>query len=185
MNAPEQPWTSLHGSVLLADPSLHDGHFDRSVLVITSHRKDDGAHGYIMNRPLGSKVGDLLSAKEFAPLAALPVYLGGPVSQEHLTFVAFAWDRMTKELSATTHLTVKDALHRQTQGEKIRAFVGYSGWSAGQLESEIERSAWLIAPPVESALRTLRPNQLWRDILRSMGPYYRLLSGTPDDPSLN
>jgi putative transcriptional regulator len=92
---------------------------------------------------------------------------------------------MTKELSATTHLTVKDALHRQTQGEKVRAFVGYSGWSAGQLESEIERSAWVVAPPAESALRTLRPNQLWRDILRSMGPYFRLLSGTPDDPSLN
>jgi putative transcriptional regulator len=179
------PWHPLTGWILLADPSLQDGYFDRSVLVLTEHKQDKGAHGYIMNRPTGKRVGDLLSAKEFAPLAAVPVSHGGPVSQEHLTFAAFAFDRMTKELFSVTHLTVQDAVARQLAGEKVRAFVGYAGWEAGQLEEELEREAWVLCQPRESALRTLRPKQLWRDIMRTMGPYYRLLSGTPEDPSLN
>lgn len=181
----KQPWHPLTGWVLLADPSLRDGYFDRSVVVLTEHKQDKGAHGYIMNRPTGKRVGDLLSAKEFAPLAAVPVFHGGPVSQEHLTFTAFAFDRLTKELFSVTHLTVQDAVARQLAGEKVRAFVGYAGWEAGQLEDELEREAWVLCQPKETALRTLRPHHLWRDIMRSMGPYYKLLAGTPDDPALN
>jgi hypothetical protein len=43
----------------------------------------------------------------------------------------------------------------------------------------------VLCQPKEAALRTLRPNQLWRDIMRSMGPYYKLLAGSPEDPTLN
>ena len=185
MSHEAQSWTSLSGSLLLADPALQDPNFNRTVLLLTDHRREHGAHGYVMNRPLGRTVGDLLPGAEFAPLASTPVMIGGPVSQEHLTFAAFAWQARPARLSWTTHLTVEDAVRRAAAGEAVRAFVGYAGWTAGQLEEELGQRAWITASPHAAVLRDGGAGRMWHDILHAMGPYYRLIADTPEDPSLN
>lgn len=174
----------LRGSLLLADPSLQDPHFHRSVLLLTDHRHDEGAHGYILNRPLGKITGELLSAPEFQPLAQIPVFSGGPVSQEQLTFVSFSWNGPENNLVWTSHLTKDDAVQRLQKGETVRAFVGYSGWSSGQLENELKQRSWIARKP-DSAILHETATTLWRDLLSGMGPWFHLLSKMPDDPSLN
>jgi putative transcriptional regulator len=175
----------LRGSLILADPSLQDPNFHRTVLLLTEHRHDQGAHGYILNRPLGKTAGDLLSAPEFKALASVPVFAGGPVSQEQLTFAAFSWQKDPGSLKWATHLTREDAEDRLENGETVVAFVGYSGWGGGQLENELKQRSWITCKPDPSILNPENSTRLWNNLLSGMGPWFHLLSKMPDDPSLN
>ncbi|MBP7950257.1 MAG: YqgE/AlgH family protein [Verrucomicrobiales bacterium] len=176
---------SLKGSLILADPSLHDPNFFRSVLLLTEHRHDHGAHGYILNRPLGKLVGDLLPSGDFGTLCDVPIFVGGPVSPEHLTFASFRWKPKSREILWATHLSTQDALDRLESGESVRAFIGYSGWGEGQLENELRQRAWIPRKPSSTVLRLEKTEHLWAALLRDMGPWYRLLADTPENPSLN
>ena len=66
----------------------------------------------------------------------------------------------------------------------VRAFLGYAGWSKGQLEAELEQKAWLVQKPDEEILDIERCMDLWPTIMREQGPWFRLLAAAPDDPSL-
>ena len=88
-NSPDTP-IHLEGQLLLADPSLRDGTFIKSVIYLVDHNQDDGAYGLILNQPTDQTVGDLLPTDEFQDLKNIRVYIGGPISQEHLTFASFS-----------------------------------------------------------------------------------------------
>lgn len=176
---------NLRGALILADPSLRDPNFAKTVLLLTDHEVDQGAHGYVLNRPMGKKVGDLLKDAAFQGLAEVPIFHGGPVSPERLTFALLAWDEAAGRLSFTTHLSVDDARSLRQGGGEVRAFVGYSGWAEGQLENELRQRAWITRKPAREVVTMTRPEMLWEDLLRSMGPRYGLLAKMPDDPSLN
>ena len=175
----------LRGSLMLADPSLRDPNFVRTVLLLTEHDAELGAHGYVLNRPLGKNVGELLAGAQFKSLADVPVYIGGPVSQEKLTFAMLSWDGSVSKLNYTTHLSVSDAKNLHEEGGNIRAFVGYSGWAEGQLENELRQHAWITRKPVPTIVNMAHPELMWTQLLSSMGPWYGLLARMPEDPSLN
>ncbi len=185
MDFDENETLSLRGALILADPSLHDSGFTRSVLLLTNHSLDEGAVGFIMNKPTGKVVGDLLAMDEFPELAGVPVMYGGPVSQEHLTFASFAWNENSGEFEFVTHLSTSDAAHRLHEGYAVRAFVGYAGWSSGQLEGELKQRAWITGRAEARLLEVETSDGMWRALLRAMGPWFHLLAETPEDPSLN
>jgi putative transcriptional regulator len=68
---------------------------------------------------------------------------------------------------------------------KISVFAGYAGWSAGQLDEEIARNAWLVAPATPELIFSPDPSSLWSRLLRQMGGVFRLLADAPEDPSVN
>lgn len=168
---------------MLADPSLRDPNFTRTVLLMTDHEQADGAHGYVLNRPVGKTVGDLLPS--LLPLAAVPVFIGGPVGQERLTFAELVWDEDRKRVIYSTHLSVENALERQACGGNLRAFLGYSGWAGGQLENELKQRAWIPLRPAAAALSLDNSGGLWAKLLGTLGPLYQLMAQMPEDPSLN
>jgi putative transcriptional regulator len=175
----------LRGSLILADPSLRDPNFSRSVLLLTDHELEQGAHGYVLNRPMGRTVGEVLPDLQEKALASIPVFIGGPVGQERLTFASMSWDASAKRLVFASHLSVEDAVRLQRAGSQVRAFVGYSGWSQGQLESELRQRAWITRKPAREVVEMTHPETLWKDLLGSMGPWFGLLSKMPENPSLN
>src|SRR6476646_7863877 len=91
MNIPDMPPVSLSGSLLLASPALRDPNFFHTVLLLAAHNTDDGAFGYILNRPLDKRVSDLLENRELGALAEVPVFLGGPVGTNKLSFASLSW----------------------------------------------------------------------------------------------
>jgi len=115
----------------------------------------------------------------------VPIYIGGPVGQEHLTFAAFGWPTEKNALSYVTHLSTAEAIQRHQAGDMVRAFLGYAGWSEGQLEDEIRQQAWITRSAVAEALSPGRREDLWTTLLSSLGPWGELLANTPDDPTLN
>lgn len=183
-NPPDSP-IFLHGQLLLADPSLRDGIFNRSVILLAEHTLDDGATGLILNHPTGHVVGELLTDESFAALRNLSVYEGGPVDRDQLTFSAFWWSHQ-EGLRWALRISAEEAVrHSQRAGTLVRAFIGYSGWAKGQLESELRRNAWIATRPLPDLLGHDHDKSLWKDLLRPLSPFHRLLAEAPDDPFLN
>ncbi len=176
---------NLTGALLVAHPSMSDPNFRRAVLFVSAHDAMEGAMGVILNRPLDKSVVDLVNDTPPDGLADVPVFLGGPVGKNQLMFAAFEWED-ANGLRLNHNVNAEEAHDLVDQDPTlIRAFVGYAGWSAGQLEAEMKQRAWIVHKPTRAALAPERLPNLWFDIMRGLGPYYRLLAAAPDDPSLN
>jgi putative transcriptional regulator len=68
---------------------------------------------------------------------------------------------------------------------RARVFAGYAGWDDGQLEAELDESAWIVEPALADDVFSDSPETLWSDVLRRKGGEFRLMATMPDDPSLN
>ena len=177
---------SLAGSLLVAHPNMVDPNFRRTVLFISEHDPGEGALGVIINRPLDRPVADLVTETPPAGLAEVPVFLGGPVGKNQLMFAAFEWHESAGlKLNHNVALEDTSAAVDPKKIISVCAFVGYAGWGAGQLESEMKQKAWLLQKANRSVLKLDRLPNLWFDIMRSLGPWYKMLAAAPDDPSLN
>lgn len=182
---PDSDHEKLQGHLLFATPIMQGGPFEHSVVLLSEHTAKDGAFGLILNQPTGQVVGDLLTEKEFHPLRHIGVYQGGPVSQNELFFAALWWEP-PQGLRIKYQMSAEDAIqHHQHPGTLVRAFVGYSGWSPGQLEEEIERSTWIVTPSPSNLLSFSHDRSLWATALRSMSPYHRMLADAPKNPLAN
>ncbi|MCX6858289.1 MAG: YqgE/AlgH family protein, partial [Verrucomicrobia bacterium] len=103
--------TSLYtGSLLLAAPSMRDPNFSRTVIFMAAYSAEDGAFGYVLNRPLEQCVSDLLPDELLGGLADVPIFVGGPVATDKLAFASLHWNRQKSTLRCRTHLSVSDAL---------------------------------------------------------------------------
>lgn len=175
--------------ILIAKPFLQDAFFRRSVILLADHNKS-GSVGFIMNRPIQIKLNDLI--KEFSG-ADIPVFLGGPVSQDQLFFVHPYGDKI-----AGSHFIgngyfwngdYHDLLQLSKEGEinqnKIKFLLGYSGWSSGQLEDEIKSDSWLISDCHYQNLLRNAKQEIWRNELERIGNRYSVLSNFPSDPWMN
>jgi putative transcriptional regulator len=182
----EPPSRSLAGSLLVAHPNMLDPNFRRTVLFISEHDPNEGALGVIINRPLETQVADLVTEAPPANLAEVPVFLGGPVGKNQLMFAAFEWQKGEGlKLNHNVGLDEASDVAGHKNSVTICAFVGYAGWGAGQLEGEMQQKAWLVQKANPSVLKLDRLPNLWFDIMRSLGPWYKMLAAAPDDPSLN
>lgn len=180
-NAPIQ----LRGKLLLADPSLRDGTFDKSVILLASHGAEEGAYGLILNHPTGKRVGELLPGPEFEVLKQLPVHEGGPVGSDQLTFSSFWWSKKFGLRWAIRISAEEAAAQARRPGRIVRAFIGHSGWSPGQLENELRRQSWFTASPPPDLLGREHDRSLWSNLLRSLSPLHRILAEAPENPLLN
>lgn len=182
------------GSLLISKPFLGDPNFERSVVLLCRHEPAEGAFGLVLTRPLSTVLGDVLELPPGAasPAAALPLYEGGPVQPDTLHLV-----HQVAGLPGATPLgqdvywggDFEQLLAGLAQGTvspaAVRLFVGYSGWSAGQLEGEIEQGSWIRQPASAGKVFTLKSDAFWQGILREKGGRYRALSNYPLDPRLN
>lgn len=177
---------SLAGSLLIAHPGLLDPNFRRSVLFISTNDAQEGSFGLIINRPAGRTVAELLPDRDLGALGRVPVFLGGPVARDQLVFASFRWHAETDRMECRPHLVIDEAtelLHDETT--VVRAFVGYAGWSKGQLEGELAQRTWLVRSAALDILDLERCPTLWREIASSFGPWFQLLAEAPDDTTQN
>lgn len=176
----------LEGALLIAHPSMLDPNFRRTVLYMISHSAEDGALGVVLNRPMDKTVGELLTLPDLGALAAMPVFAGGPVSRDRMTFAVFTWEPETQSVGCRLNVDLEEAKELAAEGDAaVRAFVGYAGWSGGQLESELEQKAWVVQKADSEVLDPEACKELWSATMRTYGPWFRLLAEAPDDPTLN
>jgi putative transcriptional regulator len=176
---------NLAGQLLLAHPAMRDPNFRRSVVLLSAHG-DDGAMGVVLNRPLGKQLGDLNPQFAAGTLAQVPLYQGGPVQTEQLILAAWRPEPLEATVKLYFGIDVEKAEALQgEQGVRLRAFLGYSGWTKGQLENELRSNTWVVTPVRPDLLERSDGQSLWRAILGGLSPEWKLMADEPDDPSGN
>jgi putative transcriptional regulator len=174
---------SLVGQLLLASPSLRDPNFERTVVLIGVH-SDEGAMGVVLNRPMNRHLGELNGDFALGPLAGVPMFKGGPVHPEQL--IIAAWQSRPDGFRLHFGIEPDRAIQLLSEeGTHVRAFLGYSGWSAGQLEEEMKHSAWVVASVPEDLLSQPQTEVLWQTVLGREGVEWRLFAGEPENPEQN
>ena len=182
-------WT---GQLLVASPVLTDPNFRRAVVLVLDH-DDDGALGVVLDRPSELAVQDVLPG--WADVVDPPptLFAGGPVSTGSALGVAvlapgtavapLGWRRVFGDTGLLDLDTPMEVLADALAG--LRIFAGYSGWSAGQLEAEVDEGAWFVVPATPDDLLTATPQHLWAQVLRRQGGRLALLATYPVDPMQN
>jgi putative transcriptional regulator len=181
-------FASLKGQLLIASPALVDPNFRRTVVLVTEHT-DEGAMGVVLNRvspvPVADAVPQLAELVEEGGM----VYVGGPVQPEAVVALAELDDPAEAAAIAFADIGYirADAEPAELTGavRRLRLFAGYSGWGAGQLESELDESAWIVEPAEPDDVFTLEPDRLWSTVLRRKGGGFAVIATMPPDPSLN
>ena len=181
--------TYLKGQLLLDGGSLSGSFFNRAVVLICNHDAD-GAFGLTLNHAVSDVVDDVLDADLPEKIKDLPIFLGGPVQPGALSFLhaddflpdANVMPGLSLDHSLDTLMKLGDSW---STTRKIKIFAGYAGWSPGQLEGEMERESWLTLPATVDLVFNTKPEALWKTIISSMGPEYRLMADSPDDLSRN
>ncbi len=172
---------TLRGRLLVAAPILHDPNFHRTVVLVAEHG-EEGAMGLVLNRPTDTSVAEALP--ELVSLAGKdPVYVGGPVALESVLAIAELDD--PDDASELLFGTVGFVQEPDVPVLRGRVYVGYAGWSAGQLEEELKEESWLVLPAEPDDLFSDDADGLWSAVLRRQGGSYALLALMPPDPSLN
>jgi len=173
---------SLKGHLLLAAPTLRDPNFARTVVLIGAH-SEDGAMGVVLNRP------SAVTVAEAVPQLGEAVDVGGPVHQSSIVVLAEFLDSSSAGLLVLDSIgfPASDADLDGLAGTTVRrrVFAGYAGWSAQQLESEIEDGDWIAHDAAPEHVFADLPTELWRTVLESMGGSYALVARMPLDPSVN
>lgn len=187
----QTPKTETHtGSLLVALPTLLDSNFRRTILFLSHHDPEEGSVAFIMNRPREFSLGDM--APTLTPVSEeaeqIPVYEGGPVERKSLIVARIHWheERAVFRSLGEEELPFPSG---QDDNEELRAFTGYAGWSAGQLEREIEERSWIILPPTVDLLLPVETAEegvtRWRAIMKKLGPWYHLMAQAPDELGMN
>jgi len=179
---------SARGQLLIAGPSLIDPNFWRSVVLVVEH-SEEGAFGLVLNRPSETSVGEAVPELDEMVDPGEPLFIGGPVQPSSVVILGQFEDPGDAALLAFADVGVLGAassLEEMSVGLRTgRAFVGHSGWGAGQLESELDRGDWILEPArVEDAFSS-GARDLWSAVLTRKGGSYALVARMPQDPSLN
>ena len=179
----------LKGQLLLDSGQLRGSFFQRTVVLICQH-DPEGAFGLVLNRATGSNVGEMIVADLPERLKGCPLFLGGPVQPSALSFLHS--DAFLPDGNVMANLSLGHTLDGLVEigdsfspSQKIKLFVGYAGWSPGQLEDEMKRNAWVTHPASLDLVFDADPTQLWQSILRQKGWKYKLLAQMPEDLTLN
>jgi putative transcriptional regulator len=175
---------SLAGSLLLAHPiAIRDPNFRRTVVLMSTHGAD-GAMGVVLNRPLGKRLGELKGDFALGPLSATPIFTGGPVQTDQL--ILAAWQSREDAFQLHFGIDHEKAVEMLSEDSTcLRAYLGYSGWSRGQLEKELACGAWVVASPPADLFDRPMQESLWSTLLGEEGDEWRLLLDAPEEPGQN
>ncbi len=176
----------LTGQLLVAMPTMDDPRFERTVIYLCAHSQA-GALGLIVNR-LADHISfsDLLTQLGIAgpPEHEIRVHVGGPVEQAR-GFVLHSADYVrdttlvvSEEIALTASIDVLAAIASGQGPRRSLLALGYAGWDAGQLESEIQQNGWLQVPADEDLLFGKNIGTKWTGAMRKIGLELSALSST-------
>lgn len=177
-----QAWAQpAAGRFLIATKQVQGGFAESVILLIDVD--SGGAMGLIVNHPTKLPLAKLLPDVASLRGHGDPVYLGGPVQPDHLMLLIRSKTappgatHVTGDVYASGSAATLRALAGKKGGATFRAYVGYAGWAPGQLESEVARGDWLVAPSDADSIFSRDPAGLWHDLIRQRGGVQVKLEG--------
>lgn len=177
------------GRLLIAEPAiLNDFSFNRGIILLTEYTENN-AVGFIINKPLQYTVHDILPEID----CNFTVYKGGPVEEDNLYFVHRIPDLIPNSIKINEEIywggnfdSLKELLvNKKIKSTDIRFFLGYSGWSAQQLDDELETNSWFVSENDFQNIFSTDNKTLWKNKLLQRGGKYKIWANAPSDINLN
>ena len=150
--------------------------------------------GFVLNKPLNLDLGslDIESIILAEKIKRIGISSGGPVNSERLFYI-HRYSQVANSLQIddfTFFAGNIDELFEQIETdinpeENVRFFVGYSGWSPGQLKDEIEENAWLIAKADLGFIFQNNTEKLWDEMIKQLGGKFLDWLTFPNNPAMN
>lgn len=177
------------GRILISEPFLNDHYFRRSIVYLTEH-SEEGSFGFVLNKPLEINIKEIIA--DFPDLG-FPISVGGPVSNNTVHFMHTLGEAVPDSVAVADGIWwggdfdhIKSLLASGSVGpHQMRFFLGYAGWSAGQLEGELDEHAWLVGNISPDMLMKGTDSEFWSDILARYNNKYKAWANFPEDPGLN
>lgn len=177
------------GQILLAEPFMLDPNFKRAAVALCEHT-EEGSLGFILNKPIEMKLNDLMSN---FPEFDCPVFYGGPVATDTIHFMHNVGHLLDGSQAVANGVWWGGEFQKLIflveseliKPDNVRFFVGYSGWSGGQLMDEMKSGSWVVAKPDANYVFKSRHDQLWEQIMNDKGDHFSVISQMPDSNMLN
>ena len=181
--------TPSRGTLLIANPFLKDPNFSRTVIFLCEH-SDEGSFGFILNKRFPRSLSELLPE---ANINDMPVYQGGPVQKETLHFLHQYPNLISGGQEVLSDIywggnfesLLINLRNNDLNKARIRFFIGYSGWSEGQLNDEMKEESWLTVKATRELIFETAPENIWKNSLKHLGGDYEMMINFPIDPQLN
>lgn len=181
--------TPAAGRILVSEPTLDDFYFKRSIVLLADHN-EEGSFGIILNKPMHINLSEVVDGyRNFNP----GVFFGGPMEPDTIFFLHTIGRALPGAqkianglfLGGDTDVLKEMVILNQVDPSEIRFFLGYSGWSPSQLEMELGKKSWVVAESSASEMIQSNPDNLWTNVMRSLGSEYAIWSNYPNDPGMN
>lgn len=160
------------GIFLFAGPDLRDPNFFQTVVLLIHYEKA-GAMGVIINKPTEIPLEEVLPDVEGIQKQSLPIYLGGPVSKDHMLALLRSDKppqgsiKVFKDVYYTGSKDVLiEMLQKQSSNKNVRVYAGFAGWAPGQLEYEVSRGDWVISYADADMIFSEDPSMVWPEIFK-------------------
>lgn len=177
------------GTLLIAEPFLKDPNFMRTVVFLCDHQ-EEGSFGFVINKTFNHTLDELMNDLEELKL---PVFYGGPVQMDTIHFLHQYPELIPGSFQVMDGIywggDFETAISLIKEGtldlNKIRFFIGYSGWGNGQLNDELKEKSWLTAQATRKLVFHKKIEEIWKDALKDLGGDYEMMANYPIDPQLN
>lgn len=176
-------------TLLIADPFLKEEPFRRSVIYLCEHN-EEGSFGLVLNKKFDFSLSELIVGVE---RNNLDVYVGGPVGTDTLHFLHQYPQYIpgSKQMSekifwgGNFEKAIELINHQAIDVQKIKFFIGYSGWSPKQLDNELNEKSWIVAPSNAEVIFNYHEDAIWEKSIDLLDQNFQPLKNYPLDPQLN
>lgn len=177
------------GILLIADPFLKDPNFMRTVIFLCEHQ-EEGSFGFVVNKQFEQTLDELMEGFDGQ---RIPVYYGGPVQMDTIHFLHQYPEKIpggTQVMKGVYwggdfNVLAEMVKNGEVDFNKVRFFIGYSGWGSGQLSDELKEKSWLTVSATRKLIFHKEPADIWKDSLIHLGGGYEMMINFPIDPQLN
>ncbi|HYF33094.1 MAG TPA: YqgE/AlgH family protein [Chitinophagaceae bacterium] len=177
------------GILLIADPFLKDPNFMRTVVFLCEHQ-EEGSFGFVLNKSYEYTLNELVSGLEDL---TIPVFYGGPVQIDTIHFLHQYPEQIPGGYEITDGIywggdfetAISLIRNKEIDPQRIRFYIGYSGWGSGQLSDELKEKSWLTVQANRKIIFHKEADEIWKDSLRLLGGEYEMMINFPIDPQLN
>lgn len=182
------------GDLLVAEPFLDDEYFGRSVISVIDHDYAEGTTGVVLNHAIETPLAEVLDG--ITRPEPVTLYCGGPLGHDSLFFIHTLGDSIIPEARQYGNGlwiggNFKSAIDYINQGYPIegyiRFFIGYSGWTVGQLDEELNDDTWAVIPepPQTNSILQGSGDHYWHRCVRTLGEAFKPWQLLPQSTQAN
>lgn len=173
----------------MSEPFIEDPFFKRTVVLLCEHN-EEGSFGFVLNNYIDIELDQIV--EEF-PHVPYSISIGGPVKNTNLFYIHTLGDLIPESVMVMDGLYFggdfeilkAKLIAGEIEWSAVRFFIGYSGWSPKQLEEELKEKSWFVTKVNKKTVMGTEDKNLWKSIMKKLGPRGKLIANLPVDPELN